>query len=81
VPIFDVSNDGLASSDIIVGLQLDLGASDLFVNMHLGTEMHSFIVANLGNRTTITHDLGLESEHFTVQSASSRTNQTVPRFL
>ena len=29
----------------------------LFVNVHLGAEMHSFIVANLGNRTTITRDL------------------------
>jgi hypothetical protein len=27
--------------------------SDLFVNLHLGTEMHSVIVANLANRTTI----------------------------
>ena len=40
--------------------------------------MHSFIVANLGNRTTITRtrDMRLESAHFTLQSASSRINQT-----
>ena len=35
------------------------GASDLFVNVHLGSQIHSFIVANLGNRTTITRDLRL----------------------
>jgi hypothetical protein len=37
--------------------------------------MHSFIVANLGNRTTITRDLRLEAAHFTRQSASPRINQ------
>ena len=36
------------------------GASDLFVNVRLGTEMHRFIVANLGNRTTIPRDLRLK---------------------
>ena len=52
------------------------------MNEHLGTGMHSFIVANLGNRTTIAHDLPrvppLESAHFTLQSASSRINQRLP---
>jgi hypothetical protein len=55
----------------------------LFVNLHLGTELLSFIVPDLGNRTTITHDLPrvppLESEHFTLQSASFRINQRLPR--
>ena len=55
------------------------GTSDLFVNVHLGTEMHSFIVANLGNRTTITRDLRLESAHFTHQFASSRIKQRLLR--
>ena len=49
------------------------------MNVHLGTEMHSFIVTNLGNRTTIIRDLPrvppLDSAHFTLQSASSRINQ------
>jgi hypothetical protein len=54
------------------------GASDLFVNEHLGSEMHSFIVADLGNRATITRDPPLESAHFTLQSASSRINQRLP---
>jgi hypothetical protein len=34
--------------------------------------MHIFIVANPGDRTTVTRDLRLESAHFTRQSASSR---------
>jgi hypothetical protein len=37
--------------------------------------MYSFIVANLGNGTTITRDLRLESAHFILQSASPRINQ------
>ncbi len=35
------------------------------MNMHLGTETHSFIVANLGNRITITRDLWFEALHST----------------
>ncbi len=54
---------------------LSQGASDLFVNVHLGTELHSFIVVNLGNRITVTCDLRLESAHFTRQSAVSRIKQ------
>ena len=34
------------------------------VNLHLGPEMHSFIVADLGTTTTITRNLRLESAHF-----------------
>ena len=55
------------------------GASDLFVNVHLGTEQHSFIVSDLGNRTAITRDLRLESAHFILQSASFRKNQRLHR--
>jgi hypothetical protein len=40
--------------------------------------MHSFIVAGLGNRTTITRDLRLESAHFSLQWASPRVNQRPP---
>jgi hypothetical protein len=39
------------------------------MNVHLGTEMLSFIVAILANRTMITRDLRLEGAHFTPQSA------------
>jgi hypothetical protein len=57
----------------------DQGASDQFMNVHLGTELRSFIVADLGNRANISCDLPrdppLESAHFTLQSASSRINQ------
>ncbi len=73
-----VSANKLASA-----LRVPLGASDLFANVHLGTELHSFIVANLGNRTTITHDLPrdprLESAHFSLQSTSYRINQRLPK--
>ena len=62
-----------------VPLRLHEGRSDLFVNVHLGIEMNSFIVADLGNRTTITRDLPrdppLESAHFTLQPAQSRISQ------
>jgi hypothetical protein len=54
------------------------GASDPFVNLHLGAEIRSFIVANLVNRPTITPDLRYESAHFTHQSASSGGNSETP---
>ena len=47
--------------------------------------MHSFTVANLANRTTITRDLPrvppLESAHFSLQLASSRIDQRLPKDL
>ena len=53
------------------------------MNVHIVTEMHGFIVADPGNRTTISRDPPrdppLESAHFTLQSASSRINQRLPR--
>jgi hypothetical protein len=55
---------------------LHKGGPDLFVNVHLGTEMHRFIVADLGNRTTIARDLRLEAAHFTRQSASPVVDST-----
>ena len=56
--------------------------SDLFVNLHPGPEMPSFIVPNLGNGTPITRNLPrvppLESAYFRRQSASSRIKLAAP---
>ena len=52
-----------------------LGASDPFVHVHLGAEIHSVIAAGLGNRVTISRALHLEAEYFKLQSASSIINR------
>lgn len=51
------------------------GRSDLFVSVHLGTELYSFVAANPGNRTTVNRDLHLDAEYFTPQFPWSRINQ------
>jgi class 3 adenylate cyclase/predicted ATPase len=67
-PLYDWFTEGFDTSDLQEAKSL----------LHLGADMHGFCVATLANRMTIGCELGLESAHLRLQSASPSLNQ---RFL